>query len=92
MNVYIVNEKASANAVPTINQSVADHYFNEIQSLSNTLNLNLDRPEEFVSLILKMPDILSSPIESIDPEEYSHLKNGLIMAISQEQKMLMKNY
>lgn len=83
IDVNIINEKASANAVPTINQSVADHYFNEIQTLSNTLNLNIKNPEEFVSLILKMPDVLSSPIESVDPEEYRHLKNGLERAIKQ---------
>lgn len=83
IDVNIINEKASTNAVPTINQAVADHYFNEIRTLSNTLNLNINKPEEFISLILKMPDVLSSPIETVDPEEYKHLKNGLERAIKQ---------
>lgn len=81
IDVNIINEKATSDTVPSINQSVASHYLEEIENLTKTLNLNNIDNDQLLSMILKMPDILSSPIESIDPAEWVKLKDGLEIAI-----------
>ncbi len=82
IDVNIVNEKSTSDTVPSINQSVAGHYYKEIINLAKSLELNTNDSENLLSSILKMPDVLSSPIESIDPEEWKKLKEGLEFAIN----------
>jgi len=84
IDVNINNEKVTSEVLPSINQVVAEHYFNELQSLSKTLNLNSS--DEIMSIILKMPDVLNTPVETVDPEEYEELKAGLDLAIGKLEK------
>ena len=82
IDVNIVNEKSTSDTVPSINQSVASHYYKEITNLAGSLDLNTNDSENLLSTILKMPDVLSSPIESIDPDEWKKLKEGMELAIN----------
>ena len=82
IDVNIINEKATSDTVPSINQSVAGHYLKELKNLTKALNLKINDSDKLFSSILKMPEILSSPIESIDPAEWIKLKDGLELAIN----------
>jgi uncharacterized protein (TIGR00255 family) len=82
IDVNIINEKATSDTVPSINLSVAGHYLKELKNLTETLNLKINDSDKLFSSILKMPEILSSPIESIDPAEWIKLKDGLELAIN----------
>ncbi len=81
IDLNITNEKATANTIPSINQSVANHYFKEIKNLSQTIDIKLSNPGEVLSMILKMPDVLTSPDDSIEQEEWKQLKEGIELAI-----------
>ncbi len=81
IDLNITNEKATANTIPSINQSVANNYFKEIKNLSQTIEIDLNNQAEVLSMILKMPDVLTSPDDSIDPEEWKQLKEGIELAI-----------
>ena len=81
IDVNITNEKATTNTIPSINHSVASHYFKEIKNLSQKLDINLNNPGEVLSMIIKMPDVLTSPDDSIEPEEWKQLKEGIESAI-----------
>jgi len=81
IDLNITNEKVTANTIPSINQSVANHYFKEIKNLSQTIEIDLNNQAEVLSMILKMPDVLTSPDDSIEPEEWKQLKEGIELAI-----------
>jgi len=81
IDLNITNEKATANTIPSINQSVANHYFKEIKNLSQTIEIDLNNQAEVLSMILKMPDVLTSPDDSIEQEEWKQLKEGIELAI-----------
>lgn len=81
IDLNITNEKISSNAVPTINQTVADHYFNEIKKLSQTLDMNIDDKSEILSFVLRMPEVFVSSDDTIEENEWKKLKKGIEHAI-----------
>jgi len=84
IDVNINNEKITDDILPSINFIVAEHYHKELELLSQ--KLELASSNEIMSIILKMPDVLSSPVESVDPKEYEQLKTGIELAIENVEK------
>jgi uncharacterized protein (TIGR00255 family) len=84
IDVNINNEKITDDILPSINHIVAEHYHKELEMLSQ--KLELASSNEIMSIILKMPDVLTSPVESVDPKEYEQLKSGIELAIQNVEK------
>jgi len=84
IDVNITNEKVTSDILPSINQVVAEHYYNELQSLSRTLKLNSS--DDIMSIIFRMPDVLNAPAETVEPEEFEELKAGLDLAVDRLEK------
>lgn len=72
-------EKNSAETASVINMDLAKHYLSQIQDLSK--NTNLGNDSELLSIILKMPDIFTTPEHVIDDEELKVLKDGVLKAL-----------
>lgn len=70
-----INQK-SANLQPIINLPVAQHYFKQLNSLSNTLQQNTTL-NDLLPVLVKLPDVLSSKEEEINPEEWAEILKGL---------------
>lgn len=54
-----------------INKEVVTSYFNDLTSISEELNLSM-QPQLF-ELAMKLPDVLSSPKEELDPKEWEEI-------------------
>lgn len=73
-------EKNSAESASVINMDLANHYLTQIQELSKKTNLGADN--ELLSIILKMPDIFTTPEHVIDEKELEILKGGVLNALN----------
>lgn len=68
-------EQSSIDSVPEINKILASNYFDQIKELSN--ELNIEAPSDPFSIILKMPEILTSSKEELKKEEWEDLLKGI---------------
>jgi len=78
IDVNINIEHKSAENAPVINTELAQHYYQELNSLSR--KLGVDAPSNYLEMILKMPDVLATQQEEIDPEEWQLVLDGLAAA------------
>lgn len=84
IDININIEHKSAESAPFINIELARHYYAELHSLSQ--KLNIPEPDTYLSMILKMPDVLATQQEEIDPEEWNQIIEGLTMACQSVDK------
>ena len=73
-----VNQKGS-NLQPIINVNVVQHYYNELNQLASTLKQKTTL-SDLLPVLVKLPDVLSSQEEEINPEEWEQLINGIEQA------------
>ena len=73
-----VNQKGSS-LQPIINMTVAQHYYNELNQLATTLKQKASL-SNLLPVLVKLPDVLSSQKEEIDPEEWEQVFNGIEQA------------
>jgi len=73
-------ENIGADTAVKVNHGVADAYFKQITELKEKLNLPED--PNLLSTLLKMPDVLSSPIADVDEGEWLAVEKGLKQAIA----------
>lgn len=97
VDVTINYEKQSASIAPVINHEIAKHYYDEMLKLS--ISLDIKAPDDVLALLFKMPDILSTPVETVDEKEWALLKDGLEKAIGDvdafrvaEGEILLKDF
>ena len=90
-------EQKKQVVAPVINKAVAEHYFNELKKLTQLFQQ--ETPPDYLSLIVKMPEVLSPPDVEIDDEEYQQLLSALASAIdkvnffrTEEGKILQKDF
>lgn len=79
VNISVENKTVATS--PVINHQVAEHYYKELTKLSNTLNLNSS--DDILSIILRMPDVMDSPEESVGKEDWKIIENGIVNAIAE---------
>lgn len=75
IDINISFEHKSIDSAAVINTDLAVHYFEQLKALSNKLGINSEN--DFLQLILKMPDVLASQQEEINPEEWQLVLDGL---------------
>lgn len=89
-----IGEKAESK----INKDVALNYYNELSNLADEINCKKDSID-FLSLLVKMPDVFKPEREILDESEYPILKENIIKVIDlldknrlQEGEILEKDF
>ncbi len=78
LSVYFENNGEQRLA---INKSLLMAYYKELKEIAGDLG-SPDRPE-FLSLLLKMPDVMQSQREELDENEWSYIHSLVIEAVAQ---------
>lgn len=68
-------EQSSIDSIPEINKPLAKHYYHQIKSLSD--ELNIANPDISLTALLKMPDIFISTNEVLDKVEWEEILKGI---------------
>ena len=97
IELSILAENKNADTVVKINHAAAEAYLRQVYDLKEKLNLPDD--PNLLSTLLKMPDVLSSPMEAADEEEWLAIEDGLRQAAANldayrlaEGKVLLKDF
>jgi len=70
-DIAINIEQKNVSAAPVISKALAIHYYNELKEVSESINQLNDY--DYLSMIVKMPEVLVSPEVEIDDEEFGEL-------------------
>ncbi len=65
----------------SINSSVMESYYNQIKTLSQSLNIPL--PANWFEILLKLPDVMRSEIQELDEEEWNIVYEAIKKALKQ---------
>jgi len=68
-------EQSSVDSVPELNKDLAIKYFDQFKELSKELNIEV--PADPFSILMKMPEILTSSKEELKKEEWEDLLQGI---------------
>lgn len=97
IELSMLTENKGSDTTVKVNQTAAEAYLKQISDLQNKLNLPDD--PSLLSTILKMPDVLSSPLEDLDEDEWQAIETGLKQAVANldafrigEGKVLLKDF
>jgi uncharacterized protein (TIGR00255 family) len=66
--------------IPTINKAVAKNYFGQLSDILKELNLT--EQQNILTSILRLPEVLSTEQEELNPEEWKAIKENTLKAIS----------
>ncbi|MFZ4402152.1 MAG: YicC/YloC family endoribonuclease [Bacteroidales bacterium] len=77
-DVYINVENIGGYAECSINKDVIKAHYNELKQISDELG---EQPRDFMSLLMKMPDIYNTNTEEIGDEEWKSLMETIHQAI-----------
>lgn len=73
LNIFVENFSADTNY--SINREVAKKYFRELKALSS--ELHEEDNHDYLSLLIKMPDVLVNEKTTVDEEEWRILNEGI---------------
>lgn len=97
IDFYINIEQSSVDSAPQINKVVARHFYNQLEDLSN--DLNLKGQNDIMGIIMRMPDIITSTTEELNEDEWRDIENALLETIekvdqfrSHEGELLFKDF
>ena len=80
--IYIENTGAISSTI--FNQPVIQSYKQQIDALADTLNIGT--PENWFSVLLKLPETIRTEIAELDETEWDEIKKGVEAALSQLRK------
>lgn len=78
IELSMLTENKGGDTAVKVNQTAAEAYLKQVIDLKSKLDLPDD--PNLLSTILKMPDVLSSPMEDLDADEWQAIEAGLIQA------------
>ena len=78
IELSIWKESSVSNAKYTLNTELLKEYFQQIEGISNSLNLN---SKDIMSSLLKMPEVLTKGEEKSDEDEWAEIAKGIDIAI-----------
>jgi uncharacterized protein (TIGR00255 family) len=81
IDISITNEELSGLGMHSVNHKLADFYKEQIREMM--FQLSLDPPQDYVSLLLKMPNVLQSAKESISENEWKSIEQAVFSAIDE---------
>ena len=86
-----IEKKEGADAAP-INKDVLKSYYSQLESISRELEIPCPAPEDWLQLLLRMPDVMTkTEIQELTEEEWSmvpYLKPSVIWSISANRRGL----
>ncbi|MDA3906406.1 MAG: YicC family protein [Bacteroidales bacterium] len=75
IELSLFTENKGADTVVKVNQSAAEAYLKQVYALQ--ANLGLADDPNLLSTLLKMPDVLISPMDDVDEDEWQAIESGL---------------
>ena len=78
IELSIWKESSVSNAKYTLNTELIKEYFQQIEGISNSLNLN---SKDIMPSLLKMPEVLTKGEEKSDENEWEEIAKGIDIAI-----------
>jgi uncharacterized protein (TIGR00255 family) len=81
IDLSITNDELGSYGMHSINFKLADFYREQIGEM--TEKLSLDPPEDLVSLLLKMPNVLQTSKESVNDAEWQKIEQAIFAAIDE---------
>ncbi len=87
IDVFILVEKNSTDSTSTIDLDLANHYYRELKSLANSINQKDDG--DYLSMLLKMPDVIyqkDSEINESELESVIECLNHALLAVNKFRK------
>jgi len=78
IELSVLTENKGTNTSAKINSAVAEAYVKQVTELKNQLQLPED--PNLLSALLKLPDVLSSPLEDLSDDEWQAIETGLLEA------------
>ncbi len=85
VEVMLNSEQKSTGLLPVVNIPVAKHYFSELKQLADSLDQSAEL-HDLLPVLIKLPDVFSSPEEEIDPEEWQQVLDGIGQAALEVDK------
>ena len=79
IELSIWKESSVSNAKYTLNTELIKEYFQQIEGISNSLNLN---SKDIMPSLLKMPEVLTKGEEKSDENEWGKIAKGIDIAIA----------
>ena len=79
IELSIWKESSVSNAKYTLNTELIKEYFQQIEGISNSLNLN---SKDIMPSLLKMPEVLTKGEEKSDENEWEEIAKGIDIAIA----------
>ena len=64
-----------------INRPVLENYYSQIKETAN--NLQIDRPSDWFSILLRMPEVLQTEIAELDEKEWEVVQETIMNALEQ---------
>ncbi len=81
IDLTISNDVFGGCGMHAVNHKIARFYQNEIREMM--FQLSLDPPQDYVSLLLKMPNVVQTTVESIDYHQWHQIEKALNTAIDE---------
>ena len=81
-SIYIENTGTAASTI--FNQPVIQSYKQQIDTLAGTLNI--ETPENWFSILLKLPETIRTEIAELEEEEWNEVEKGVNSALDRLQK------
>jgi uncharacterized protein (TIGR00255 family) len=78
VDISINIEQKNVAAAPVISKALARHYYNELKEVSESIKQSNDY--DYLSMIVKMPEVLVSPEIEIDDKEFGELLSTIQQA------------
>jgi len=79
VDISITMDQKNTISAPVIDKTLANHYFNELRELSESIEQT--NKYDYLSMIIKMPEVLVPPDIELDEEEYEEMLSTINNAI-----------
>lgn len=77
LNVEVISKNVSSK----IDHQVVDQYHREINDMA--VELNISPPQEWFSLLLRLPDVMKQEVDALDEGEWDTIEEAVIQAVEE---------
>lgn len=81
VDVMINLAESGGNTPFVLNQDLAKEYYSELTKLQK--ELEVDAPKDWMSILLKLPDVIKASNEEVKEEEWNLVFSGMLQAVDQ---------
>jgi len=84
IDAFIVHNASVNDVQAEIVTEKAKHYYNQLKQLKSVLGI--DEPQDYLSILLKFPDLIQTQNQSISDEEWSQIKEAILNTTNEVSK------